>query len=107
MISGYFCCFTVVFRVFQSVPLSKNGTPVKINLKIISSEQIHCAVPLFAIVRSTEQEYVIAARDGKAELVSVKEGLATHDSTEVFGSLKANDRVLLHASDEIKNGDKL
>ncbi|NCD72066.1 efflux RND transporter periplasmic adaptor subunit [Mucilaginibacter sp. R11] len=64
-------------------------------------------VPNNSIVRSTEQEYVVAVRDGKAVTITVKEGLASHDSTEVFGSLKADDHILLHASDEIKTGDKL
>jgi hypothetical protein len=62
-------------------------------------------VPNSAIVRSTEKEYVVAVRSGKANLVEIKEGLASNDSTEVFGDLKANDKVLLHASDEIKQGD--
>jgi membrane fusion protein (multidrug efflux system) len=50
---------------------------------------------------------VIGVRDGKAVLVDVKEGLAGTDSTEVFGDLKANDKVLLHASDEIRQGDEI
>jgi len=62
-------------------------------------------VPNNAIIRSTEHEYVIVVRDGKANLVNIKEGLAGTDSTEVFGDLKVNDRVLVHASDEIKQGD--
>jgi membrane fusion protein, multidrug efflux system len=62
-------------------------------------------VPNNAIIRSTEHEYVIAVRDGKADLVNIKEGLTGTDSTEVFGDLKVNDKVLIHASDEIKQGD--
>jgi membrane fusion protein (multidrug efflux system) len=62
-------------------------------------------VPNSAIIRSTEREYVIAVRDGKATLVNIKEGLVSNDSTEVFGDLKTNDKVVLHASDEIRQGD--
>jgi membrane fusion protein (multidrug efflux system) len=64
-------------------------------------------VPNNAIVRSTEHEYIITSANGKANLVNIKEGLVGKDSTEVFGNLKSNDKVLLHASDEIKQGDNL
>jgi hypothetical protein len=64
-------------------------------------------VPNSAIVRSTEKEYVVAVRNGKANLISIKEGLASNDSTEVFGDLKSNDKILLHASDEIKQDDDI
>jgi hypothetical protein len=64
-------------------------------------------VPNNAIVRSTEHEYVVKDSNGKASLVNIKEGLVSTDSTEVFGNLKANDKVVIHASDEIKQGDDL
>jgi len=62
-------------------------------------------VPNSAIVRSTEREYVVKDTAGKASLINIKEGLISKDSTEVFGSLKADDKVILHASDEIRQGD--
>lgn len=64
-------------------------------------------VPNSAIIRSTEREYVVKDSAGKADLVNIKEGLASGDSTEVFGNLKATDKVLLRASDELKQGDNL
>lgn len=64
-------------------------------------------VPNSAIVRSTEREYVVAVRNGKANLVNIKEGLTGNDSTEVFGDLKVNDTIVLHALDEIKQGDAI
>ena len=60
-----------------------------------------------AIIRSTEHEYVIKDSSGKAALVNIKEGLVSNDSTEVFGNLRANDKILIHASDEIKQGDSI
>jgi RND family efflux transporter MFP subunit len=62
-------------------------------------------VPNTAIVRSTEHEYVIKDSSGKAALINIKEGLVGNDSTEVFGNLKADNRVLVNASDEIKQND--
>jgi hypothetical protein len=64
-------------------------------------------VPNNAIVRSTEAEYVIAVRNGKANIVNIKEGLINKESTEVFGDLKPNDKIILHPSDEIKQGDPI
>jgi len=61
-------------------------------------------VPNNAIVRSTEREYVIKVIDGKAVFADIKEGITGDESTEVFGNLKAGDRVVLHAGDEIKEG---
>lgn len=62
-------------------------------------------VPNTAIVRSTEREYIILVKDGKAKLVDVKEGLAGKDSTEVFGALSATDQIIIKANDDIKEGD--
>jgi membrane fusion protein (multidrug efflux system) len=64
-------------------------------------------VPNNAIIRSTEREYVVKDSSGYANLVNIKEGLASGDSTEVFGNLKAADKIMLHASDEIKQGDSI
>ncbi|WP_345955746.1 efflux RND transporter periplasmic adaptor subunit [Mucilaginibacter sp. PAMB04168] len=61
-------------------------------------------VPNNAIVRSTERQYVIKVVNGKAVFADVKEGIAGDESTEVFGNLKTGERILLHAGDEIKEG---
>ena len=61
-------------------------------------------IPNNALIRSTERQYVIAVRDGKAYFVDIKEGLKAKDSTEVFGNLSGGDEILLHATDEIKEG---
>lgn len=62
-------------------------------------------VPTTAIVRSTERKHVVAVRDGKAHLIDVKNGLASHDSTEVFGALKPGEKIIINASDNIEEGD--
>ncbi|MCK8495472.1 efflux RND transporter periplasmic adaptor subunit [Spirosoma sp. RP8] len=62
-------------------------------------------VPATAVVNSTEQVFVVAVRDGKAHRVSVRKGLDLGDETEVFGSLRAGDQVVLAASDETQDGD--
>lgn len=84
----------------------KPGMYAEVKIPMVSGAK-SLLVPNSSIVRSTEKEYVVAVRDGKANLVDIKEGLASNDSTEVFGDLKANDKILLHASDEIKQGDDI
>jgi membrane fusion protein (multidrug efflux system) len=82
----------------------KPGMYAEVNIPLLSGAK-SLLVPNTAIIRSTEHEYVIKDSLGKASLVNIKEGLASKDSTEVFGDLKPNDKILIHASDEIKQGD--
>ncbi len=84
----------------------KPGMYAEVQIPMVSGAK-SLLVPNNAIIRSTEHEYVIAVNDGKANLVDVKEGLASSDSTEVFGNLKAGDKVVLHGNDEIKQGDSI
>jgi RND family efflux transporter MFP subunit len=92
--------------VFNTSNQLKPGMYAEVQVPMRSGSK-SLLVPSNAIVRSTEREYVIAVRDGKADLVDVKEGLASHDSTEVFGNLKPNDKIVLKASDDVKQGDAL
>jgi membrane fusion protein (multidrug efflux system) len=84
----------------------KPGMYAEVNIPMLSGSK-SLLVPNSAIVRSTEREYVIAVRDHKATLIDVKEGLTTHDSTEVFGALNASEPIVLHAGDDIKQGDSI
>ncbi|MDP9080882.1 MAG: efflux RND transporter periplasmic adaptor subunit [Bacteroidota bacterium] len=84
----------------------KPGMYAEVNIPMVSGAK-SLLVPNNAIIRSTEKEYVIKDDNGKADLVEIKEGLVSNNDTEVFGNLKANDKVILHASDEIKQGDKI
>ena len=91
--------------------LNKNGTLkpgmyAEVQIPMLSGAK-SLLVPNTALIRSTEHEYVIKDSLGKANLVNIKEGLAGNDSTEVFGNLKPNNKILLHASDELKQGDSI
>lgn len=81
----------------------KPGMYAEVSIPLLSGAK-SLLVPNNAIVRSTEREYVVAVKNGKAELVDIKEGMARNDSTEVFGDLKAGDRIVNHANDELKAG---
>jgi len=82
----------------------KPGMYAEVNIPMLSGAK-SLLVPNNAIIRSTEHEYVIAVNNGKANLVNIKEGLAGKDSTEVFGDLAPNEKILVNANDEIKQGD--
>ena len=81
----------------------KPGMYAEVKIPMLSGAK-SLLVPNSAIVRSTEREYVIASRNGKAKLVDIKEGLVGKDSTEVFGGLKPDDIILKKGNDEVKDG---
>ena len=65
-------------------------------------------VPKTAVATSTEKVFVIKVVDHKAVWVDVKKGLSNGDSIEIFGGdLKADDKLVKAASDEIRNGSTL
>jgi RND family efflux transporter MFP subunit len=84
----------------------KPGMYAEVKIPMLSGAK-SLLVPNSAIVRSTEREYVIAVRYGKAVLIDIKEGLAGTDATEVFGSLKADDQIVANPNDEVKQGDEI
>jgi len=82
----------------------KPGMYAEVNIPMLSGAK-SLLVPNNAIIRSTEHEYVIAVHNDKANLVNIIEGLAGKDSTEIFGDLGPNEKILVNANDEIKQGD--
>jgi membrane fusion protein, multidrug efflux system len=64
-------------------------------------------VPKTAVVSTTERTFVVRDHDGKAEWVDVKKGPADGDSIAVMGNLKAGDRVVKRATDELREGSAL
>ncbi|MFC6100377.1 efflux RND transporter periplasmic adaptor subunit [Olivibacter domesticus] len=81
----------------------KPGMYCEVSIPLLSGAS-SLLVPNHSVVRSTERQYIVKVTDQKAIFVDVKEGIAANDSVEVFGNLKANDRILLHANDEVKEG---
>ncbi len=62
------------------------------------------SVPKSAVVTSTERKYVLRVQQGKAEKVDVTTGNSSPGSIEVFGDLKAGDRVIANATDQMEAG---
>ncbi len=81
----------------------KPGMYAEVNIPLLSSAS-SLLVPNHAIVRSTERQYVIRVEDGKAAYKDIQVGLSANDFTEIFGDLHNGDEIILHASDEIREG---
>jgi membrane fusion protein, multidrug efflux system len=64
-------------------------------------------VPKTSVVTTTERTFVIRNDSGRAEWVNVVKGVAEGDSIEVSGNLRAGDRVVRRATDEIREGAAL
>jgi membrane fusion protein (multidrug efflux system) len=61
-------------------------------------------VPKTSVVTTTERTFVICDHDGRAEWVDVRKGVTEGDLVEVFGSLKAGDKLVRRATDELREG---
>lgn len=81
----------------------KPGMYAEVRIPLLSAAR-SLLVPEHALVRSTERQYVVKVKEGKALFVDVREGLKSNDSIEVFGNLGKGDEILLHPTDEIKEG---
>jgi len=64
-------------------------------------------VPKTSVVTTTERTFVIRNKDGHAEWVDIRKGAVEGDLIEVLGDLKAADRVVRRATDEIREGSTL
>jgi membrane fusion protein, multidrug efflux system len=61
-------------------------------------------VPSGSVANTTGRTFVIRVRNGKAEWIDVKTGLATGSLVEVFGDLQAGDEIAARGTDEIRPG---
>jgi membrane fusion protein (multidrug efflux system) len=61
-------------------------------------------VPASAIAQSAEHAFVVLTRDGLLHRVTVTRGASMGDLVEVVGELHAGDRVVLRATDEMREG---
>ncbi len=64
-------------------------------------------IPETALVSAAEGVFIIRANQGNASWVPVKKGRNEKDQVEVFGDIHAGDSIVLHASEEIRNGTPL
>jgi membrane fusion protein, multidrug efflux system len=64
-------------------------------------------VPVSAVTTDQQLTFVIRIANDKAEWVTVQTGQTVNGEIEVFGKLKAGDKVVKAATDAIQSGDKV
>jgi RND family efflux transporter MFP subunit len=64
-------------------------------------------VPKTSVVTTAERTFVVRDRNGKAEWVDVRKGVADGDNIEVIGNLRPVDKVVRRATDELRDGSPL
>jgi RND family efflux transporter MFP subunit len=64
-------------------------------------------VPKTAVVTSTEKVFVVKVNNHHAQWVLVQKGFQSGDKMEVYGDLKAGDKVVINATDEIRDGQQV
>jgi membrane fusion protein (multidrug efflux system) len=64
-------------------------------------------VPRTAVVTTSERMFVVRSRNGHAEWVDVRKGVADGDLVEVMGGLQVGDQIVRRATDEIRDGSVL
>ena len=64
-------------------------------------------VPKTSVASNTERTFVIRDQGGRAQWVDVKKGAADGDLIEVTGNLRAGDKVVKRATDELRDGAAL
>jgi len=73
----------------------------------VDSSRAALLVPPSSIVTTTERVFVIRYNNGRAEWVNVQKGATIGNLVEVQGGLKSGDRIVEHATDELRDGAEL
>lgn len=84
----------------------KSGMYASAQLQL-SRQENSFKVPNSAVTTSLEKKFVIRVRDGKAEWIDVREGIAMSDGKEIFGDLQEGDTLLVRGTEEIKAGTEV
>lgn len=112
-----------IARISHDVDLNSRTMPVELDVHnadgklspgSFSSVQwpVHRAtptlfVPVTAVTNDQQHSFVESVRNGKAEWVNVTAGLNVNGNIEVFGDLKAGDKVIRNATDAIHTGQQV
>jgi membrane fusion protein, multidrug efflux system len=59
------------------------------------------------VVTTAERVFVIREHNGHAEWVDVKKGPSDGDLIEVIGQLHSGDKIVMRATDEMRDGSPL
>ena len=84
----------------------KSGMYAEVTVPL-SSDASSFVVPSTAIITSTERKYIIAIENQKTKLLDVREGISKNDSTEIFGNLKSDEKIIINGNNEIKENEPM
>jgi membrane fusion protein (multidrug efflux system) len=94
------------FEVTNAKQELKSGMYARANFALQRSEPSF-VVPNSALATSLERRFVIRVRNGKAEWIDVRSGIALKDKVEIFADLSEGDELVLSASEEIRQEQAL
>ncbi|HET6255348.1 MAG TPA: efflux RND transporter periplasmic adaptor subunit [Puia sp.] len=79
------------------------GMFAQVNLDLTNSDE-QFIVPLPAVTANSKRIFVIRVDSGRTEWITVQKGREADGKVEIFGDLKAGDRLVAAATDELKGG---
>lgn len=84
----------------------KAGMYAEVKLPLVRQKET-LFVPVSSVVNSDEDVFVIQTSGNKAKWVSVEKGMVVDTLVEVFGNIKQGDKVVLRASEELRDGQEI
>lgn len=95
------------FNVEVKLPSSRNYRPNMLAvLKIVDYENDKALIiPVNAILKAENGEYVFIAENGKAKRVTIQSGKVSDGKAEILSGLKPKDQVITTGIQELNNGD--
>ncbi|MBK0403364.1 efflux RND transporter periplasmic adaptor subunit [Adhaeribacter sp. BT258] len=84
----------------------KAGMYAEVKLPLVRKEKT-LFVPVSSVVNSDEKIFVIKTVGNKAQWVTIEKGMAIDTLVEVFGDVKQGDKVVLRASEELRDGEPI
>ena len=94
------------FEIPNATGELKAGSYAELKLHFLRTQQ-SMVLPTSAIVTTLEKKFVIRVSNSTTQWIDVRAGFNMGDKQEIFGELKAGDRLVLKANEELKPGTKV
>jgi len=97
--------FAIEVRLPQRKTLRPNMTAILKIASYVNPKAI--VVPVKAVQKSENGDYVFLNNDGVAKKVNVKTGATYAGQSEILSGLKAGDEIIIDGATDIEDGDKV
>jgi hypothetical protein len=84
----------------------KPGSFTNVVMNIFRAEDSYL-VPFSTVVTTLEKKFVIKVTKDSTHWIDVSQGLNLSDKTEIFGSLKEGDTLVIKANEELKAKERV